>query len=558
MNRELLGSRMAGGASQDPYPVGGSVRRARERAQMALPANPNPPRSLIAPESVGSSSRLLNAHSVANEPFQYPRRPQETSSNHNPSISRPKVIPQWPLMAESDSAQPRDPNSADEVLREKGSPPQRPPRPSYVPAILDTSRLREHTPVYQYRDALSPQSPDEEQKTSTYWERNYPLSPSQESGTLGTAYSGSSRPSTSSSAGSIPDFPIPAIPALPPLQPTRRGAALGPPPSSRRGASSYYSQSSYVTPIPEEAAESIKPSHSSYASSHAMPTSWDDGSPESYVLDEDEEEDTGDFEDARSSRSGEPDESTTLVRKTSLGTSHKPSLTTIKDGETVEKSASMPTSGSANPNLLSRTAAAAANSGGEFSSGLGDVPEGKSRSGHADTGKTGFLQAPSRSNGSTNGASAGSANVAGSASQPPMDPRVRQILGGLEKGGAIKSGTPSPITSPSSESITKIKRPHQLNPQVNDPDARGSLTSLPDLIRRATKLASNLDRGKTASRLGLFDMLNVTDPKMEKSDQICKLPSSTDRPYADGPNQTKAACGPAPSPICLLHFQRPR
>jgi hypothetical protein len=36
---------------------------------------------------------------------------------------------------------------------------------------------------------------------------------------------------------------------------------------------------------------------------------------------------------------------------------------------------------------------------------------------------------------------------------------------------------------------------------VRDAEARGSLTSLNDLIRRATKVASNLDRGRTASRL---------------------------------------------------------
>ena len=38
---------------------------------------------------------------------------------------------------------------------------------------------------------------------------------------------------------------------------------------------------------------------------------------------------------------------------------------------------------------------------------------------------------------------------------------------------------------------------------VREAEARGSLTSLPELIRRATRLAANLDRGKTASRLGL-------------------------------------------------------
>jgi hypothetical protein len=48
------------------------------------------------------------------------------------------------------------------------------------------------------------------------------------------------------------------------------------------------------------------------------------------------------------------------------------------------------------------------------------------------------------------------------------------------------------------------KRPPRLDVDaVRDAEARGSLTSLPDLIRRATKVASNLDRGRTASRLGL-------------------------------------------------------
>ena len=48
------------------------------------------------------------------------------------------------------------------------------------------------------------------------------------------------------------------------------------------------------------------------------------------------------------------------------------------------------------------------------------------------------------------------------------------------------------------------KRPPRLNVDaVREAEARGSLTSLSDLIRRATKVASNLDRGRTASRLGL-------------------------------------------------------
>jgi hypothetical protein len=53
------------------------------------------------------------------------------------------------------------------------------------------------------------------------------------------------------------------------------------------------------------------------------------------------------------------------------------------------------------------------------------------------------------------------------------------------------------------------KRPPRLNVDaVREAEARGSMTSLPDLIRRATRLAANLDRGKTASRLG-WDWINT-------------------------------------------------
>lgn len=50
------------------------------------------------------------------------------------------------------------------------------------------------------------------------------------------------------------------------------------------------------------------------------------------------------------------------------------------------------------------------------------------------------------------------------------------------------------------------RRPPRLDiDAVRDAEARGSLTSLSDLIRRATKLASRLDHGRTASRNDLCD-----------------------------------------------------
>lgn len=88
-----------------------------------------------------------------------------------------------------------------------------------------------------------------------------------------------------------------------------------------------------------------------------------------------------------------------------------------------------------------------------------------------------------------------------------VDPRVETIMGGLAKGGALSpTSQNSKLKTPTaglSERAGK-RRPPRLNVDaVKDAEARGSLTSLPDLIQRATRLASNLDRGKTASRLGM-------------------------------------------------------
>ncbi|WPH00958.1 Hypothetical protein R9X50_00379200 [Acrodontium crateriforme] len=60
------------------------------------------------------------------------------------------------------------------------------------------------------------------------------------------------------------------------------------------------------------------------------------------------------------------------------------------------------------------------------------------------------------------------------------------------------------------------KRPPKLDiDAVKKAEERGSLTSLSDLILRATKLASNLDRGRTASRLGT-DWFTSGDKESDK------------------------------------------
>ncbi|OAA72117.1 hypothetical protein ISF_01190 [Cordyceps fumosorosea ARSEF 2679] len=104
--------------------------------------------------------------------------------------------------------------------------PQRPPRPSRIPSMVDQTRLQEPTPLF-----IAPYSP---------------------------------------SAGYITDLPSANSMSQASLQ--KKGVILGPPPSSRRGASSFYSNASFVSPIIEE--NPYARSHGSYASSAAMPENW--------------------------------------------------------------------------------------------------------------------------------------------------------------------------------------------------------------------------------------------------------------------------------------------
>ena len=84
------------------------------------------------------------------------------------------------------------------------------------------------------------------------------------------------------------------------------------------------------------------------------------------------------------------------------------------------------------------------------------------------------------------------------------------------------------------------KRPPKLDiDAVRDMESRGSTTSLGELIRRATKLASNLDRGKTASRLGMLDMFGSTEklgtyPARNRDSTISDLMSAFPAPAAGG------------------------
>ncbi|KAK7552310.1 hypothetical protein IWX49DRAFT_424669 [Phyllosticta citricarpa] len=411
----------------------GSVKAARIRAEQVDPPSSRPPPSKMSPHS--GTSRTTN----------------------------------WPL---PEGYEPTAPPRA------RGPPPQRPPRPRYVPSILDPTKQSSTERLAPPRQG--PVSPDGE-LLSPYFSTRDP-----------NRMTGNSVNSTSS-LGSIPDFPIPIASGSP-----RKPPALGPPPSARRGPPSYYSQTSYVSPIVEEA-ESHR-SHNSFASSNVIPANAGDF----YFDDEDvtDEEylgsptERGDSEDGRSRPSEDGDQSG-LVRQASMGKRGKPSLTTIKSMESMDKLRERDKIGQA---VLAMPAAAATPVGLAVS---------RKPSGNELRGGTGLIP-PSPSTSSSDSKSGGksplSKEMLDDDLDSPIDPRVDEILGGLEKGGAL-SGFGKETRAPSKLSDrVGTRRPPRLNVDaVQEAESRGSLTSLPDLIRRATKLASNLDRGKTASRLG-FDI----------------------------------------------------
>lgn len=106
-----------------------------------------------------------------------------------------------------------------------------------------------------------------------------------------------------------------------------------------------------------------------------------------------------------------------------------------------------------------------------------------------------------------------------------FDALSKEMLADPEKDGIMRQDSDtlkSPTSGLSGQRIGKRRPPRLDVDAIRDEEARGSLSSLSDLIRRATKLASNLDRGRTASRLGMEGWLgngngnNNSSGEMEK------------------------------------------
>ncbi|KAL9068224.1 MAG: hypothetical protein Q9161_006357 [Pseudevernia consocians] len=532
----------------------GSVKRARERAAAGLPPERPEMPPYPTPLSVKASPRRSPQQGTSpTDRARYPQYPIYTSRQGQGSSGSVPLASSRPRKGPASPASPVSPQDYTQTspIQERnvarGPPPQRPPRPNYVPPILQSSSSRDNQPPpLQYR---KPQA--QAQPPRNYWEDGYmDSSSSSRPPTTSTMSTG-----TGSSTGSIPDFP--SISAMPTYQPPPR-RNLGPPPSARKGGSSYYSQTSFVPPIPEENSET----HSSYASSTVIPVSWGDGLPEYYMgtgIDEEEEEDAPGANSGRGSSAGDHDDASGLVRKS--GNPRTTSLDTVESGDESDRgSRGMQEldwqarqderwrpgfAGTADIDPIGRhnfrgNARLHPYSGYESDATFLDSP----------TGESPMPRALKTNNLPASNAYFGTPSSTGS----PVDPKVDQILSHLEKGGALaSSGTASPSTA-ASMTGKGIKRPPYLNLKATK-EGRDSATSLPELIRRATKLASNLDRGKTASRLGMLDILNTKDKesreragKGSRTGSISDILAAFPSPSPTTPTGQRPSGWPTPSP----------
>ncbi|CBF76828.1 hypothetical protein AN4767.2 [Aspergillus nidulans FGSC A4] len=269
------------------------------------------------------------------------------------------------------------------------------------------------------------------------------------------------RKSAASSLGSIP-----SIPDFPPPLPSQNNAAsLAPTAPMRSGMN----RRSSVSPIPEELPDSPTILNKPYTRLTA--SSWNSEQQESEVL--------GAYMDNNSEGALESPEhaEVSLVRQASVGTRGKPSLRTISkpsaDGMVGGAGRTETPIGQTNDASL-KEVAAGLSTRNSFSSGSfkeSDIdPE----------------KPPIVLENDTN-------------AQHSYDNDMRSVE---KETAALPQRTPT-----MSEMRPGARRPPRLNINaVREAEARGSLTSLSDLIKRATKLATNLEHGRTASR---NDLLNV-------------------------------------------------
>ncbi|KAJ9236422.1 hypothetical protein DTO169E5_5694 [Paecilomyces variotii] len=528
-----------GGPGGQGYGGPGSVRRAREMLESGMVREARI--QAVEPEGEQGNWGITRGNSKRNIVA-------ALRGNQKPSltISKPTPIPQWPLRDDADSQQGAA-NFSGSAFTSKGPPPQRPRRPSDVPSLLDSSKVQGTTPNFAYREPQairSPQYDSRGQELEVEPMEAY-LSPpstgktprvSAESDTLGAL----------PPVGPIPDFPLPGM-KLPPAPSQRLEESLSE--RSLRGPSFPFSTTSYISPIPEESEASTRNANS-FASSMAIPPSWGSERPESDVLGVTSPASTAtDSLDLRTPTSNIEGESG-LVRQASIGKRGKPFLRTINRSGSGESMPQVRQTGIAlgGPSVDSspvitpgaRVSYARPSPGVQIAQPdtPGDTRLDLDSSDTASSGDNRFPYSPSdadapgvraispadmssysRSGLGVPDVSRYPSDVSGFDAPFMLDQSRRTLSASIRRPDANRDADMADMRSPGEGMSSKrpeVRRPPRLNINaVRDAEARGSLTSLPDLIRRATRVASNLERGKTASRLGIMDFLNNSQEKFD-------------------------------------------
>ncbi|KGO37299.1 hypothetical protein PEX1_020480 [Penicillium expansum] len=392
--------------------------------------------------------------------------------------------PQWPL---PDSGLPPHPiNQHPRYMIPRGPPPLRPFHPSELPSpsiyserdgpVSERSSSPSQRPPRSFSQLQPPPLAQSRRPMN-----DVPASPASPTSTIdmtpriSIATDDLFRQSVASSTPSVPDVPqfpptfLLSESGLPQDDPRHRTAGLVAPLNMRQPG---LAPQSSVPPIPEEFADP-RLTKCSVASSRAIPLSWGSGPAESEILGAYLDIDSDDGQRSP----GFQEDDTRLVRNASIGKRGKPTMRTILRSNPVSVvDMPTPTEEESSPK---ETAVRSIGMGGL----AGQVP-----------------RIPSQLRNSSTTASSESVKGVDPEKPPfaphydsPSDARLEKEL---EAFGALPTAAPT-----MSDKRPGGHKPPALNMHaLRDAEARGSLSSLSDLIKRATKLASNLDHGRTASR----------------------------------------------------------
>lgn len=233
-------------------------------------------------------------------------------------------------------------------------------------------------------------------------------------------------------------------------------------------------------PDTQWASHSPRFTNTSFVSGRAIASSWGSGPVDSHIL--------GTFLDVDSedecSQPSLQDEDVTLVRSASLGRrAGKPTMRTIHKSKPVPELPALNTQPSSNQDSVKNMADTSIEA-------------------EVVARQTLYPSAPFRR---ASISTASSHSLKGIDPENPPFLQIERCRGaGLEKDMDDLGPLPK-ATSTMSDKRPWGRKPTALNINaVREAEARGSLSSLTELIRRATKLASNLDHGKTASRADFF------------------------------------------------------